>query len=309
MTGSYPSLPPEPVAAAPRLDLTSLRCVGVRVAPHKHRIAHSLHELKDWFEKRGLRVLLPPDQAARFGLTESAARSRLMEEAELIISMGGDGTLLNAARLAAPQGKPILGINFGGFGFLAAVPKANMLQHLAEIWEGKFSLSDRMMLEAQVLRRDEKIAAFNALNDIVIGKGAISRLFRLTTRISGDLVSEFPADGMIISTPTGSTGYALSAGGPVVDPEVRVFLITPICAHTLSARSLVVPAQRTLELSFPEHRGEEIYLTADGQEGMSLEREDRLQIMEAPFSACLIGLAGDTFYEKLRAKLGWGGPR
>jgi NAD+ kinase len=307
---SSPHAPLQATDAAPAFDPASVRCVGVLVAPHKPRIAHSLREIVAWFTARGVRVVLPSEQAGRFGLAEAGyERARLAEHADLIVAMGGDGTLLNAARLAAPHGTPILGINFGGFGFLAALPQEHMLVHLAEVMEGRFAVSDRMMMEAQVVRRGETVAAFLALNDIVIGKGAISRLFRLHTTVSGEAVSDFPADGMIISTPTGSTGYALSAGGPVVDPEVRIFLITPICPHTLSARSLVIPADRTIELSLPDHRGEDVYLTADGQEGMSLHWEDRVRIVQAPFSARLLGLAADTFYAKLRTKLDWGGKR
>jgi len=284
--------------------------VGVLAASHKPGIADSLRELVAWLGARGIRVILPADQAPRSGVvTDVCERAELAERVDLIIAMGGDGTLLSAARLAAPRGKPVLGINFGGFGFLAALPQQRMLDALGEAMAGDFSSSDRMMAQARVVREGETAAAFLALNDVVVGKGLSSRLFRLTTTVSGETVSDFPADGMIISTPTGSTGYALSAGGPVVDPEVRAFLITPICAHTLSARALVVPAHRTIELWLPDHRGEDVCLTADGQEGMPLHGEDRVIITEAPFSACLIGLASDTFYEKLRTKLSWGGQR
>jgi NAD+ kinase len=301
---------PQCALAPGAFDPGAIRCVGLLAAPHKHRIGHALRTAAEWFAARGIRVRLSAEQAVRFGLPEAAVeRPRLAEECDLLISMGGDGTLLSAARLAAPRGKPVLGVNFGGFGFLAAIPQNEMLARLAEVLGGRFRMSERMMIEARVQRDKETVGAYIALNDIVVGKGAISRLFRLTTAISGEPISEFPADGMIVSTPTGSTGYALSAGGPVVDPEVRLLLITPICAHTLSARSVVVPASRTVEISLTRRRGEDIYLTADGQEGMSLLRDDRVQVREAPFCARLIGLEGDTFYAKLRAKLGWGGQR
>jgi NAD+ kinase len=166
-----------------------------------------------------------------------------------------------------------------------------------------------MMLQAKVERQGETVATFFALNDIVIARGAFSRLFRLSTRISGELVSTFPADGMIVATPTGSTGYALSAGGPALDPELRAFVITPICAHTLSARTLVTPADRPITLSLPAGDAEDVHLTADGQEGIPLQSADSVEVTEAPFSAQLLFLPDETFYAKLRDKLGWGGPR
>ena len=200
-------------------------------------------------------------------------------------------------------------MNLGGFGFLAALPVAGLFDHLTEIMSGQFRVQSRLMLRAEVLMEGEPVAHFLALNDVVVAKGAISRLFRLHTQISGESVSDFPADGLIVATPTGSTGYALSAGGPAVDPELRAFIITPICPHTLSARTLVVPATRVITLALPEQGREEVHLTADGQESMSLRGVGRVEIREAPFSASLITLADGTFYTRLREKLGWGGPR
>ena len=291
-------------------DPRTVRAVGVLAARHKRGIADAVSELAEWFRARGVRTLLRREQAESLALPDLGVDSReLAEAADLLISMGGDGTLLTAARLGAPLGKPILGINLGGFGFLAAIPRGEMLEGLAQVMGGHLRVQSRMMLEASVLRGDQAIASMIALNDIVLGKGAFSRLFRLRTSISGEAVSDFPADGMIIATPTGSTGYSLSAGGPVVYPEVRVLIVTPICAHTLSARTLVVPASRVIEMTLRDSRGEEVFLTADGQEGMALRAGDRVVVREAPFSARLIGLEGAGFYAKLRSKLGWGGQR
>ena len=142
-----------------------------------------------------------------------------------------------------------------------------------------------------------------------MGKGAFSRLLRLKTSISGEPISDFPADGIIVATPTGSTGYSLSAGGPVIDPEVRVIIVTPICAHTLSARTLVVPPSRVIEVALPDARGDEVNLTTDGQEGFALHGRDRVEVREASVSAQVITLPNVTFYAKLRGKLGWGSPR
>jgi len=305
-------MPPREAASSPSrpFDAASVRCVGILAARHKRGIAEAVAELAEWLRGRKLEALLAADQAEAFRLSNLAASpEQFVRKADLLISMGGDGTLLKAARLGAPHGIPILGINLGGFGFLAAVPRAAMLESLAQVMAGRFQVQSRMMLEAKVLRAGREVTSFVALNDIVVGKGAFSRLFRLTTRVSGELVSDLPADGMIVATPTGSTGYALSAGGPAVDPEARVIIVAPICPHTLSARSVVVPADRVVEIGLPDPRSEEVFLTADGQEGFPLETGDRVEVREAPFSARLISLEDDSFYAKLRSKLGWGSHR
>jgi len=304
--GRTPSGPPERA-----FDPKAIRRVGVMAALHKRGIARAVGQVIEWLEGRGLRAFLPQDQAVSLSLAHLGLELReLVESSDLLVAMGGDGTFLAAARVGAPQGKPILGINLGGFGFLAAIPAgAGMLEALGEVMEGRLRVQERMMLQARILRRGEAAGSFLALNDIVVGKGAFSRLFRLKTSISGEPISDFPADGIIVSTPTGSTGYSLSAGGPVVDPEVRVIIVTPICAHTLSARTLVVPPERVIEIALPDLRGEEVNLTADGQEGCALSAGDRVEVRQAAFSARLITLQGASFYAKLRGKLGWGSHR
>ena len=291
-------------------DPRAIHSVGLLPLPQWDRVREAVRQVAEWFTARNIRVLLPQAAAEELGLpAHGADRAALLQQADLLVSLGGDGTLLSAARQAAPLGKPVLGINLGGFGFLAAIPHAGLLAHLARVMEGDLILQSRMMLQAEVQRAGAAVATFTALNDIVLARGAFSRLFRLTTQISGEPVSTFPADGMIIATPTGSTGYALSAGGPVLDPELRAFIITPICAHTLTARTLVTPVDRPITLSLPAGSAEDVHLTADGQEGMPLQAADCVEITEAPFVARLITLPGETFYAKLRDKLGWGGPR
>lgn len=301
---------PGQAGAGDGFDPKSLKCVGILAARHKRRVADAVHNLVAWLNDRGTEALILAEQARGFKLEKlSAAPEQLVERAGLMVSMGGDGTFLKTARLAAPHGIPVVGINLGGFGFLASVPRAEMLEGLAKIMEGRFRVQRRLMLRATVWREGRAVASFFALNDVVVGKGAFSRLFRLTTCVDGERVSDLPADGMIVATPTGSTGYALSAGGPAVDPEARVIIVAPICPHTLSARTLVIPAKRVVDLSLPDPRGEEIFLTADGQEGFSLVTGDRVEVREAPFSAHLISPVDDSFYAKLRGKLGWGSHR
>jgi NAD+ kinase len=293
-----------------RFDPTAVRCVGLIAALHKRRVASAVREVVAWFEAREVRPLLFADQARALSLPHlGAAGSDLPDAADMLLAMGGDGTFLAAARVGAPRGKPILGINLGGFGFLAAVPQAGMLDSLAEVMAGRMRVEERMMAAARVLRLDAEVGSFIALNDIVIGKGAFSRLLHFQTSISGEPLSHFPADGMIIATPTGSTAYSLAAGGPVVSPAVRALIITPICPHALSARTLVVPPECVIEITLPDPGEEEVILTADGQEGLALRPGDRVEVREASFSARLICLEGTSFYAKLRGKLGWMGPR
>jgi NAD+ kinase len=302
---------PSPPSERGLFDPGSVCCVGIVPALHKRRIAAAVEDVVQWFRGRGIRVILPEEHALALSAPELASEpSQFADQAGLLLAMGGDGTFLTAARIAAPKGKPVLGINLGGFGFLAAIPSgAKMLDSLREVMDGKFHMQDRMMLQGRVSRRGEQVSSFLALNDIVVGKGAFSRLFRLKTSISGEPISDFPADGIIVATPTGSTGYSLSAGGPVIDPEIRLLIVTPICAHTLSARTIVVPASRVVEIALPDPRSEEVNLTADGQEGYSLSAGDRVEVCEAPFSAHLVALEDASFYAKLRSKLGWGSHR
>ena len=292
-------------------DPRAVRSIGIIPAMHKRRISTALRDVVDWLDKRNIKPLIPRESAEALSVPEVGADpDSLSDSVDLFLSMGGDGTFLTTARIAAPRGKPILGINLGGFGFLASIPSgATMLETLAGAMQEPLPIQERMMLEAVVSRKGEATQSFLALNDIVVGKGAFSRLFRLKTSISGDPISYFPADGMIVATPTGSTGYSLSAGGPVIDPEVRAIMLTPICAHTLSARTLVVPADRVVEMELPDLRGEEVNLTADGQEGFTLKAGDHIEIRAARFSARLVILKNSSFYARLRGKLGWGSHR
>ncbi len=298
-------------ASRDKFDPKTVKCVGIMAAMHKRRIAAAVRDVLDWLDRHHIRAILPKEQADDLALPDlGVAMEELGHRADLLLSMGGDGTFLATARLGAPIGKPILGVNLGGFGFLASIPSGGeMLSLFAEVMQSSLEVQQRMMLQATVQRREDEIGSFLALNDIVVGKGAFSRLFRMRTSISGVPISYFPADGMIVSTATGSTGYSLSAGGPVVDPAVRVIILTPICAHTLSARTLVVPADRVIEMILPDLRGEEVNVTADGQEGFALRAGDRIQVSEAAFSARLLAPKNANFYTRLRGKLGWGSYR
>jgi NAD+ kinase len=297
-------------SAIASFDPRSVRCVGIVAALHKRRVAAAVRDVSGWFGEHGIRAVLPSDQAAALSLPElSVDAAEMIKEADFLLAMGGDGTFLAATRIGAPNGKPVLGINLGGYGFLASLPQAGMLASLAEAMSGCLRVEERMMLAARVLRSGQQVESFHALNDIVVGKGAFARLFRLQTSVSGEPVSDFPADGMIVATPTGSTGYVVAAGGPVVSPQVRAIIITPICPHALSARTLIVSAESVVEVALPDLRGEEVNLTADGQQGLALLAGDHVEVRQAEFSARLLCPEATSFYAKLRGKLGWQGQR
>ncbi|MFB3881352.1 MAG: NAD(+)/NADH kinase [Armatimonadota bacterium] len=280
-------------------------------AMHKRRVAAAVHEIVAWLERRSIAAVLPQEQAEVLSLAKlGRPLPELGSCSDLVLSMGGDGTLLAAARVAAPLGKPLLGVNLGGFGFLASVPSGpDMIGAIERVFAARARLQPRMMIEAVVRRNSgRRAASFYALNDIVVGKGAFARLFRLRTSICGESLSDLAADGIIVATPTGSTAYSLAAGGPVVDPELRAMILTPICPQKLSQRPLVVPATRVIEI-VPDPGGEHVTLTADGQQDMSLQAGDVIEVREAPFSAQFVELAGASFHSRLRDKFEWGSHR
>ncbi len=274
---------------------------------HKRYVASAVRQVVTWLGKKKVGAILPEEHASALSLPRlGVPAAELGRRADLLLAMGGDGTLLAAARIAAPEGKPVLGINLGGFGFLASVPSGpGMIEALEPIFITPVPIQPRMMIEALIIRQREEIASFLALNDIVVSKGAFARMFRLSTSISGEPLSEIAADGVIVATPTGSTAYSLAAGGPVVDPDLRAMILSAICPQKLSQRTLVVPADREITIVLPDLRGEEVMLTADGQSGVRLQAVDVIQVREASVSARFVILPDSSFYSRLRTKLGW----
>ena len=296
-----------------------IKAIGLVVALHRAPAVRLAAEAADWLQKRRVRVLLSPAAAEKTGRPALARPdAAIAAESDLLISLGGDGTFLAAAQLAAPAGKPLLGVHLGGFGFLAEVPQAQFFPALEATLAGRFHLQERMMLAVEVVssRGDEELKKWQgtALNEVVIANSGLSRVISLRTQVGKHYLSGFPADGLIISTPTGSTAYSLAAGGPVVDPEMRAIILTPISAHTLSARPLVAPAEKEVETQIgPTRPGQEVRLTTDGRIGCALAADDIVRVREAPIRAKLVSFAGTNddfgaggFYDKLRTKLGWG---
>ncbi len=285
--------------------------VGILSALHKPRVRETTQRAAHLLQEAGATVVVSETLAEACALDcdrcEDIARAR----PDLILVMGGDGTFLAAARLMAPLGVPLLGVDLGGFGFLAEEEPERMLAAIDRLLAGEFEIEERIMLHAAVLRDGEKCAGYLGLNDAVIATGSFRRIARLELHVAGEHIAQFAADGLIIATPTGSTAYSLSAGGPICDPRVEAILITAICPHTLHTRPLVVNADSELLVTVGGERqpSEDLALTVDGQETVKLLPGDHVAVARASVRARLVRLGRRTFYDRLRAKLRWGEER
>lgn len=260
-------------------------------------------ELAVWLKRRGVAVSLEESIVRARGLlgVESYPTE---DRCDLMIVLGGDGTLLAVARALQPE-VPILGVNLGSLGFLTEVNRGELYPSLVAVLDGRYEVEERTMLAIELHRAGSERESYRALNDVVIAKSALARIIQLEVAISGRRVADYRADGLIVSTPTGSTAYNLSAGGPIVYPALPVMLLTPICPHTLSMRPLVVPDRSDVEITLNTAQ-EEVYLTLDGQEGRALEFRDRICVTAAESRVRLVKISGRTFYDALRDKLRWG---
>ncbi len=232
-------------------------------------------------------------------------REEIPARVEMVVVLGGDGTLLSVARLVGKYRVPILGVNLGGLGFLTEITLKELDKVLEKVIEGDFIADERVALQAAVLRGGEKMADFIVLNDAVINKGALARIIDLETSIDGEYLTTFKSDGLILSTPTGSTAYNLSAGGPIIYPSLHCIIITPICPHTLTNRPIVVPDDVTIRVVLKTTQ-QEVLLTLDGQQGFMLEYEDVVEVKKSETGILLIKSPYRHYFELLREKLKWG---
>ena len=224
---------------------------------------------------------------------------------DLVIVAGGDGTLLSAARLAGPLGIPILGVNFGGLGFMTELQPEELYTALTRVLRGEYEIEEREALRVRFRRGRKILGEYALLNDAVVTKTALARMLIIELRIDGELVATYTSDGLIIATPTGSTAYNLSAGGPILDPRMSAFVIAPICPHTMSYRPLVVPGSVRIEVTL-RSLTEEAYLTLDGQVGFPMRQLDAIVVDRHPRSVSLLRVARRGFFEVLQRKLHWG---
>lgn len=291
---------------------SAIRCVGVIVKPHQPEAVATICQLAAWLSERGIKLAGTPQierdavEAATGCVIEVLEPEELAARVDLMVVLGGDGTMIAAARMLGDHEVPVLGVNFGTLGYLAEFRPEEMIPTLASIVVGEtYCLDRRVMLTAEIHRGAERLPGNHVLNDVVIGKSALARIIEMEMRLNGLFVNTFRADGLIVSTPTGSTAYNLSAGGPVIYPSMNAVVVTPICPHTLSNRPLVVPDDSVIEITLrtPE---EEVAVTLDGQVGFPLEFGDRVRIRRSSTTFNLLQPPNRNYFEVLRDKLRWG---
>ena len=284
-----------------------IRSIGIFSRPRRADLTAIVAPLLEWIAKRGCNALYDTETAEALsdGSTGGLSRNQLAAQSDLLVVLGGDGTLLAAAREAAPRGIPVLPINLGSLGFLTSFTLEELYPALEETLAGKAETSERVMLTASLLRKGQVLENKNVLNEIVVNKGALARMIEVELYIDEEFVCRYRADGLIVATPTGSTAYSLSAGGPIVHPDVESLIVTPICPHTLTDRPVVIGDGCKIEMRL---RGdaESVYLTLDGQKGILMQSEDRVGIARARERLKLIQPHRKSYYEILRSKLKWG---
>jgi NAD+ kinase len=280
--------------------------IGIISRPRRSNLEVVVPPLLHWFVARGVRILYDTETAgALHDSSHGLSRAEVAEQSQLLLVLGGDGTLLAAARVATPLGIPILPINMGSLGFLTSFTIDEMYPALEQVLAGRFSCSERVMLDVELHRDAEIIEHQIVVNEAVINKGALARMIDLQLTIDADFVCRYRADGLIVATPTGSTAYSLSAGGPIVHPGVESWIITPICPHTLTDRPVVVRDSALIEVHLSGDT-ESVFLTLDGQTGIPMQAADVVRMRRAVERLRLIQPAQKSYFEILRNKLKWG---
>ena len=283
-----------------------MKSVAIILNQEKEDAVRLACELVPWLEEQGVLVAAEHDAAVAMNALSLSRDEKQLVSADFAVVLGGDGTLLRASRTMSPAGVPMLAMRFGRFGFMTDIEPADARAALSRVLEGKYHIEERLMLRAAVHRSGRRISSSTALNDMVIAKGPLARMLRLGMCVSEKYISTCAADGLIVATPTGSTAYNLSAGGPLVAPDLQVIMITPICPHTLNIRPLIVSSNQTVEVVVESDPGDVVMLTVDGQQGISLEPGDKVLVEKAEFTAKLISIDGPTFFDKLQTRLRWG---
>jgi NAD+ kinase len=282
-----------------------IRTVGIVANTEKEKTAEYAKLLAQWLDDRGIEVFIEAEIAAKIGVRGGLSWDDLARRAELIAVLGGDGTMLRTARNMAKHDVAIVGINMGSFGYLTEVNLSEMHSALELILAGNYVTEKRMMLDVAVSRGKTIIAAGTVLNDVVINRGNLSRIGELEITINNMYLTTYKADGLIISTPTGSTAYSLSAGGPIVYPEKDLIIINPICPHTLTNRPIICPENSVLQITlWSKERG--ATLTLDGQEPYRIKSGDVVDVKKSNYVTKLVLSPHRNYWEILRSKLGWG---
>ena len=280
-----------------------MKNIGIFVKKDVPEATDVVRGLLQCLSGKTLKVFVESGAARDLGI-KGYRGSTIPSKVDIIIVFGGDGTLLSVTRLVGKRSVPILGVNMGGLGFITEISKDEICRNVSIILSGECEFEERIMLEADLFRNGKKIKWFNALNDVVINKSALARMIELDIMINRQDVTTIRADGLIISTPTGSTAYSLSAGGPILYPTLESFLVTPICPHTLTSRPIVLPDDFVFDIVV--RNGDDVFLTIDGQEGCALKIKDRVSIKKADFKTRFLHFHDRDYFRVLRTKLKWG---
>ena len=282
-----------------------MKKIGVFCKPKATSGTATLNKLIPWLEKRNHQVFLDKETAVLVNKTSCHSKEEIFQQTDLLIVLGGDGTLLGVARGAHPFNVPILGVNLGNLGFLTEVSLDQLYIALEKVLTGNFDIERRMLLNACIWRNGEKVEDHNVLNDVVINKSAVARIINLQVLVNRQYMTSYRADGLIIATPTGSTAYSLSAGGPIIHPSMHTLVLSPICPFTLTNRSILIPDHSIIQVKLvAEH--EDIRITLDGQEAYDMKAKDILEIQKTKNTLKLIPGPDKNYYQTLRQKLHWG---
>lgn len=290
---------------------SSIKRVGIVVKPHQPDALKTLCGVVEWLHQRGIELVGGPEiERERIEHETGCAvnvvdSERLPQIVDLMLVLGGDGTMIATARMLGDREVPVLGVNYGGLGYLAEFRIEELYLALESILAGSYALQKRLMLAVELWRGEEQVTRNRVLNDVVINKSALARIIEIESYLNQQFVNSFRADGLIVSTPTGSTAYNLSAGGPVIYPSMNVVVITPICPFTLSNRPIVVPDESLIELRLIT-QNEDVALTLDGQVGFPLQPEDRVVIKKSQTAFNLVQPMNRNYFDVLRDKLRWG---
>ncbi|HEX5886018.1 MAG TPA: NAD(+)/NADH kinase [Pyrinomonadaceae bacterium] len=291
--------------------MSSIKRIGIVLKPHQPEALKTICELVVWLAERGIKLVGGPE-IERERIEHQTGCSvdeinpeKLAGDVDLMLVLGGDGTMIASARMIGDQEVPVLGVNYGGLGYLAEFRIEELYTALESILAGNYRLDKRVMLAVELQRGDTPVTSNRVLNDVVINKSALARIIEIEAYLNRQFVNSFRADGLIVSTPTGSTAYNLSAGGPVIFPSMNAIVITPICPFTLSNRPIVVPDSAEIELRLKTDH-EEVALTLDGQVGFPLKVEDRVLIRKSRTTFNLIQPSNRNYFDVLRDKLRWG---
>ena len=283
-----------------------MKNIGIIAKKGRPEVLALTGKIIPWLTERGFRVAMEKNFAVSTEKVQGVERDEIANLADLLIVLGGDGTLLSVARIPGAEDVPILAVNLGGLGFLTEIRVDEINSLLEKVTVGDFDLDRRMMLEVSLSRSGEKgVETFRVLNEVVVNKGAMARMIDLDTSVNGMYLNIFKADGLIICTPTGSTGYSLSAGGPIIHPTLKLISLTPICPHTLTNRPIILTDDSTIKVTL-RSENEDVFLTMDGQVGVRMQEGDFIEVHKSQKVISLVKTPFRNYFEILKDKLKWG---